>query len=182
IIESITKLPIVGVIEPGVKLAIKKSKNKKIIVIGTRATVNSHSYKNKIEENDPTIDVIEKACPLFVPIVEENFVNHKASLLIADEYLGEFKSKDYDTIILGCTHYPLIKNLIKKVLSDINIIDSSKACAGYVKDILTNNNMLSKNDGDGWTDFYVSDKPQNFMELAYRLAGVKICKINIKRF
>lgn len=182
IIESITKLPVVGVIEPGVKLAIKKSKNKKIIVIGTRATVNSHSYKNKIEENDPTIDVIEKACPLFVPIVEENFVNHKASLLIANEYLGEFKSKDYDTIILGCTHYPLIKNLIKKVLSDINIIDSSKACAGYVKDILTNNNMLSKNDGDGWTDFYVSDKPQNFMELAYRLAGVKICKINIKRF
>ena len=96
--------------------------------------------------------------------------------------MGEFKDKDYDTIILGCTHYPLLKKLIKNVLTDINIVDSSKACAGYVRDVLINNDMVSKSVGNGWTDFYVSDKPQNFMELAYRLAGVKICKINIKRF
>ncbi|HPO95150.1 MAG TPA: glutamate racemase [Elusimicrobiales bacterium] len=171
-----------GVIEPGVKFALKRTRTGKIIVIGTRATVNSHAYKTKIMEENSKIKVVEKACPLFVPIVEENFIRHKSAGLIVEEYLGEFKNTDYDSIILGCTHYPLLKNVIKKALPKINIIDSSKACAYFVKDFLYKKNMLSDKRKEGSTEFYVSDMPQNFKELAYRLAGVKICKINIKRF
>jgi len=182
VVKETSKCKIFDVIEPGIKFAVKKTRTNKIIVIGTRATVNSHSYFKEIKRIVPYMDVKEKDCPLFVPLVEEGFVNHKSTLLIADEYLKEFKNSEYDSIILGCTHYPLLKGIIKKILPEINIIDSSKSCALYVKDFLINNNMLSSRKKRGWSKFYVSDRPQNFMELAYRLAGVKICKINIKRF
>ncbi|MEF3280381.1 MAG: glutamate racemase [Elusimicrobiota bacterium] len=181
LIKNKTKLPVVGVIKPGVDAAIARTKNKAIIVIGTRATINSHSYLNEIKTRGD-FSVVEKACPLFVPLVEENFIEHKATALIAETYLGEFRKSIYDTIILGCTHYPLLKKVIEKTLKDINIVDSSQTCAKYVKKMLDDLTLASRSKKNGWSDFYVSDKPQNFMELAYRFAGVKICKINIKKF
>lgn len=182
VVRKVSGIDVISVIEPGVSLAVSKTRSGKIVVIGTRATVNSHSYLKQIKAFNPQIKVVEKACPLFVPLVEEGFVNHKAALLIASEYLSEFKNSDYDLIILGCTHYPLLKKVIKKVLPDIDIIDSSRACAGYVKKVLEERGMVNTRKSKGFSKFYVSDKPQNFLDLAYRLAGVKICKINIKRF
>jgi len=173
---------VVGVIEPGVKLALKKTKTGKIIVIGTRATVRSHAYLRTIKSFSKKISVIEKSCPLFVPLVEEGFVNCEITRLVVEKYLSEFKNTDYDTIILGCTHYPLLKKQIKSIIGNINIIDSSVACARYVKDELINCNLIKKSSKKGKDIFYVSDIPQNFKTLAYRLAGIKICKINIKRF
>jgi glutamate racemase len=183
VVEKVGGIRVVGVIEPGVKTALKKTKTGKIIVIGTRATVKSHAYRNAIKLISEKILVKEKACPLFVPLVEEGFVNHPATKLIAMEYLSEFRNTDYDTIILGCTHYPLLKKQIREVLGkNISIVDSSRACAKYVKDELIKNNLISKTNRNGKSIFYVSDVQQNFKNLAYRLAGIKICKINIKRF
>jgi len=183
VVEEISKVNVVGVIKPGVDAALKRTKTGKIVVIGTRATIKSHAYLKTIKSISKKIKVKEKPCPLFVPIVEEGFVNHPVSELVVYEYLSEFKDTDYDTIILGCTHYPLLKKQIKKVLgSNINIIDSSKVCANHVKDELVKNNIAYEGVRKGKSIFYVSDVPQNFKNLAYRLAGIKICKINIKRF
>ncbi len=182
IVKNVAQVDVFGVIEPGAIEALNKTKTQKIIVIGTRATVNSHSYLNTIKKFNPYCIVKEKACPLFVPLVEEGFVNHKVAYLVAAEYLGEFKNTDFDTLILGCTHYPVLKKVISKVLPHTNIIDSSVVCAKHVKKSLEFKNLLSERKGKGKTRFFVSDMPQNFRELAYRLTGIKICKIDIKRF
>lgn len=182
VVEKISGVPVVGVIEPGVQFAAKATKTGKIIVIGTRATINSHSYLNKIKSINNKFKVIEKACPLFVPLVEEGFHFNSVSEIVANEYLSVFRETDYDCLILGCTHYPLLKRTIKKVLPKIKIIDSSLSCAKYVKQRLIDLSILEKTNKQGETHFYVSDMPQNFKELAYRLAGIKICKINIKKF
>ncbi len=175
-------IEVIGVIEPGVRKAIELSRNKKIIVIGTRATINSKAYSSFIKKIYPKANVVEVACPLFVSLVEEGFVNNEVSYMVADRYLGSYSKKGYDTLILGCTHYPLLKKTIKKVLASTNIVDSSVACAFSVKKILEEKRMINTSKKEGISKFYVSDRPQNFVELSYRLAGVKICKIDIKRF
>lgn len=182
VVEKVSGVPVIGVIEPGVQFAVNATKTGKIIVIGTRATINSHSYLNKIKSINNKFKVIEKACPLFVPLVEEGFCFDSVSEMVVDKYLGMFRKTDYDCLILGCTHYPLLKRTIKKVLPEIKIIDSSLSCAKYVKQRLIELSILDKTKKQGQTHFYVSDMPQNFKELAYRLAGIKICKINIKKF
>lgn len=175
-------IKVVGVIEPGVKDAVSATENKRIIVTGTRATVNSKAYSRFIHEIDSEITVKEIACPLFVPLVEEGFVSGRVAELVIEKYLGKFKKSYYDTLILGCTHYPLLKKTIKKVLPSVKIIDSSVSCAVTVKNLLEKEKLLNFKKRNGKSVFYVSDRPQNFVELSYRLTGIKICKINIKRF
>ncbi|MGC8866784.1 MAG: glutamate racemase [Elusimicrobiales bacterium] len=175
-------IDVVGVIEPGVRRALEITKNKKIIVIGTRATINSKAYSMLIKKIEPDACIEEVACPLFVPLVEEGFVNDDVSYMTAKRYLGVYSEKNYDTLILGCTHYPLLKKTIRKVLPSVNIIDSSLSCAFAVKRILEEKGIVNTSKKRGESRFFVSDRPQNFIELSYRLAGVKICKIGIKRF
>lgn len=182
VVKEHTNAKVVGVIEPGVKAAVELTKTGKILVIGTRATVNSHAYLKAIKNIDSKIIVKEVACPLFVPLVEEGFVDDEVSLSVARKYLEPYKDSEYDTLILGCTHYPLLKNTLRHVLPSINIVDSSLSCAVKVRELLINNNLLNPQKRLGISKFFVSDRPQNFVELSYRLAGIKICKINIKRF
>lgn len=182
VVKKHTDAKVVGVIEPGVKAALNVTKTNKILVIGTRATVNSHAYSEAIKRFNNEVQVEEVACPLFVPLVEEGFVNDKISFEVAKRYLSCYRNSSFDTIILGCTHYPLLKNTIKKVLPSINIVDSSFSCAVAVKNMLLTNDILNIKKTSGISRFFVSDRPQNFVELSYRLAGIKICKIDIKRF
>ncbi|MCX7905799.1 MAG: glutamate racemase [Elusimicrobiales bacterium] len=182
VVKKSTNAYVIGMIEPGVRAALNITSSKRIIVIGTRATINSHAYSKFIKRINPSIIVKEIACPLFVPLVEEGFINDKISIMVSEKYLGRFRNSKFDTLILGCTHYPLLKDSIKKVLPSIEIVDSSVSSAYMVKDILEKNNIINKSSKIGYSKFFVSDRPQNFIELSYRLAGVKICKINIKRF
>ncbi len=118
-------IPVIGVVEPGVEAALKVTGNKKIGVIGTYATINSGAYKKALKILDPGIEVYQKACPLFVPLVEEGMTDHPVTYHMIKEYIQEIVDQGIDTLILGCTHYPLLKEAISKVYPHINIVDSS---------------------------------------------------------
>ena len=135
ILEKYLDIPVIGVILPGVKTALKETKNKKIGVIGTVATIRSNSYKKLLLENDKNLEIFQKPCPLFVPLVEEGMIDNHIARLVVKEYLDELINKGIDTLILGCTHYPLLKETIKSLYPNIRIVDSSKATAQFLKGI-----------------------------------------------
>lgn len=121
-------LPVVGVVEPGVKRALKSTRNGKVGVIGTRATISSGSYERRLIEYG--VEVFQKPCPLFVPLVEEGIVEGEIAKRIVELYLGELKSLEIDTLILGCTHYPLLKPLIEEYMGKgIAVVDSAECIA-----------------------------------------------------
>ena len=135
ILKKYLDIPVIGVILPGVKTALKETKNKKIGVIGTTATIRSNSYKRLLLESDNSLQIFQKPCPLFVPLVEEGMLNNHIAKLVVKEYLDELINKGIDTLILGCTHYPLLKDTIKFLYPNIKIVDSSKATAQFLKEI-----------------------------------------------
>jgi glutamate racemase len=167
-LESNLSTSIIGVIDPGIKCAQIETKNKQIGVLGTRATINSNIYYNRFKELDKEILVISKACPLFVPLVEEGFISGHIPLSVINYYLNEIKKTDIDTIILGCTHYPLLATAISEVLgSSIKLIDSSLATADRVKRILEDNNLLaSRNLSE--INCYVTDYTKTFKKIVDR--------------
>ena len=131
------KVPVVGVIEPGAKKAAASTKTGKVGIIATSSTVKSGKYAQKIKEINSKIDVYSKACPLFVPLVEEGWYDHDVTHLVAEEYLKEMKKAKVDTLILGCTHYPLLKNVIHTVMGPkVNLIDSAEVVAEGVRALL----------------------------------------------
>lgn len=164
-------LPIVGVIEPGAKAAVKATKNKRVAVVGTPATIASGAYPKAIEKLDKSIKVIGQPCPLFVPIVEEGWLNHEATKLIAREYLMQIWQADklVDTIVLGCTHYPLLKPLLKKVAKEIfdheiTFVDSAIETASALKELTDNSKVPLAND-DGSVSFCITDFPERFKQV-----------------
>jgi len=116
IIRRHFKIPIIGVIMPGAKEAVYATKNKKIGVLGTRATINSNAYEEEIKRLDSGMHVYSQACPMFVPLVEEGWINDSITTKVAEKYLGLMRAKGVDTVILGCTHYPLLKSKIQEVM------------------------------------------------------------------
>ncbi len=177
-------VPIIGMILPGAKMAVGKSKRKKIGVIGTEATVSNAAYSKELLKIDGSIKVYEKACPLFVPLAEEGWLEHPATKLIAEEYLSELREHNIDTLILGCTHYPLLRNLIQTVIGeDVELIDSGTAAAVVVEEYLQAQNLLNDSAVEGNDLFYVSDMPAKFRLIAERFLGKKIPnlqKINLE--
>ncbi len=137
-----------NVLEPGSILAANKTKNKKITVLATRATIKSDAYKNKIQHADPTISVESIACPLFVPLAEEGWNDDPVTEIVARRYLSEMKNTDSDTVILGCTHYPLLKNTLQKILGpNVNLIDSGEAICQLLKNDFINQKILQNKPG-----------------------------------
>ncbi len=168
-------VPIIGMINPGAKMALEKTQNKRIGVIGTEATISNAAYSKELYKLDGKIKIFEKACPLFVPLAEEGWLEHPATKLIAEEYLAELRQHEIDTLILGCTHYPLLKNLIQQIVGkDVTLIDSGIAAAVVVKDYLAANNLLNDSAAEGNDLFYVSDMPAKFKLIAERFLGKKI--------
>ncbi len=139
------RFPVIGVIEPGSSAAIKKTKNKKVGVIGTRATIESNAYYNNLKKINPEIEVFSASCPLFVPLVEEGLTEGEITNLTIKKYLKPMLHNGIDTLILGCTHYPLLKNAIKNYIGDsIQIVDSAEETAIRVKECLSQINSLSE--------------------------------------
>lgn len=171
------KVPITGVLIPGVREAVYATQNKRIGVIGTRGTIKSRAYENEIKSLDPKIKVVSVSCPLFVPFAEEGWLSGDVVLKVAQEYLKPLKQAGVDTVILGCTHYPLLKPVIKEVMGrNVTLIDSAVQVAMEVKKILASDNMLNKS-GRGKHRFYVSDNPEWFSDLAQRFLGEPIKNI-----
>ena len=173
------KVPIVGVLTPGVREAVYATQNKRIGVIGTKGTIKSLAYENEIKQLDPKVKVTAVACPLFVPFVEEGWLSGDVVLEVARNYLKPLKDARVDTVILGCTHYPLLKPVIKEVLGkEVALIDSAKQVAIEVKKILAEEGELNKS-RRGKHRFYVSDNPEWFSGLAERFLGRSLS--NVKR-
>lgn len=159
------KFEVVGMIEPGVSYLLKKTKNKRVGLIGTRATIRSKAYVNEIKKIDKDVIVFEKACPLFVPIVEEGLYDDLVAELVAEKYLKEFKEKDIDSMLLGCTHYPLLIPVIEKVLRGVKLITSGEATVDFLK----SNFKIENSKKEGLLKVYVTDIETHFIEVAKRL-------------
>lgn len=165
------KIPVVDVVEAGVAQTVKEAKSKRIAVLGTRATIHSGVYKNEILKQLPDAHVAMLACPLFVPLVEEQFIDHPATRLIIKDYLEPLKVQRIEALLLACTHYPLLAHLIKEELGhDVAIIDAAAACAEQVAAILGHDPLLPAS-GRGEHKFYVSDDPAKFKRLAEQFLG-----------
>ncbi|MBE7437480.1 MAG: glutamate racemase [Spirochaetales bacterium] len=125
-------VPVVGVIEPGVAALLRATKNRRVGIIGTRSTIRSGSYEQALKAHDPELSVFSKACPLFVPLIEEGWMDKKITALVIEEYLSEMVREEIDSIVLGCTHYPLLRPAIQKIYPDLQLIDSSVEVARSV--------------------------------------------------
>ncbi|MCR5635944.1 MAG: glutamate racemase [Clostridiales bacterium] len=166
-----------GVLEPTAKAAVNATKNGKIAVIGTTATIKSGSYEREIMSIDPEIKIITQDCPLFVPLVENGFVdkNNRITRLTVKHYLKNIRLSGADTLILGCTHYPIIKHIIKDYMGDnVTLIDSGCATAEYCAEHLAKNDMLNNKASKGSTEFYVSDTTEGFSMLAGLFLNEKV--------
>lgn len=170
-------VPIIGVIIPGARKAVKITKNKKIGVIGTSSTIKSKAYKKEIKRILKNAKVISKACPLFVPLAEEGWLNGKITSSIAKEYLAPLMKNKIDTLVLGCTHYPLLKQVISKTVSrKVKIVDSASSVAEEVSSILKKSNMLSCSLKKEAHNFFATDAVEQFVRIGAKFLGRKINK------
>lgn len=182
-------LPILGVVKPGAKVAVETTANKRIGLIGTEANIRSGVYTRYIKSLDDEAKVFEKACPLFVPLVEEGWLHDDITLQVASRYLEELKEKDIDTLIMGCTHYPLIRSTIRKVMGDkVNLVNPAYETAIELKNLLERDNLANKCDVDSPSSmyrFYVSDAEEKFKLFANSIFPFDITmtkQINIENY
>jgi len=171
------ELPVIGVIEPGAQAAIKATRNSRIGVIGTEGTINSRAFEGALKRIDKNVKVFSQGCPLFVPLVEEGWLDVPETLQIAKKYLSPLKDKGIDTLILGCTHYPLLKGLLSRIMEKkVSLIDTAEATAKAVERSLSEKNLLTKADRKAVYKFFVSDDPEKFLQLGRRFLGKNMDK------
>ena len=165
-------VPVVTVIEPGVKAALNATRNRRVGLIATEATVDSGAYQTTMSELGPDVDLSVRACPKFVDFVERGDTTSDALLATAEEYLEPLKTNDIDTLILGCTHYPLLAGVIRYVMGDgVVLVSSAEATANEVYATLLENDLLTRSDGPGRHTFISSGDMQQFSELGRRFLG-----------
>ena len=180
--RKVSKVPVIGVIEPGARAAVAATANNSILVAGTTATVSSGAYRRTLKQIRPGVKVYEKACPLFVPLVEEGWCSKKLAEMVVSEYLTPLKKKGFDTVILGCTHYPLLKKVIARVLGGgVKIVDSAAVAASEAMNNLASRKLLNVS-GSGRARFIASEAPEKFKTLALRLLGIKTGRVEVHRF
>jgi glutamate racemase len=172
-IRSQLSVPIVEVIQPGARQAANVTKNQRIAVLGTKGTIRSGIYQKEIQRIMPSAKVFGIACPLFVPLVEEEFIYHPVAKLIVKEYLTPLKDLHVDTILLGCTHYPLLQKLIQNEMENATIINSATCCAEEVEKLLREKGLLASQ-SEPISEQYrylVSDDPEKFRHIGEAFLG-----------
>jgi glutamate racemase len=166
------KVPIVGVIRPGALAAVRRTRNKRVGVIGTAATINSRAYEMAIHRIDPAIKVFSQSCPLFVPLVEEGWLNGAISKEVAVKYLEPLRRQRIDALILGCTHYPLLTHTIAQVMgSGVALVDSAQQTVTEVRGVLMGLDALSHRQPNPRYRFFVTDDPAHFNRIGQRFLG-----------
>lgn len=185
ILRNKYSIPIVDVIRPGALKAVAVTKTRRIGIIGTEATIKSGAYQNAIIQLLPKAEIFTQACPLFVPLAEEGWcsIDDEVVRMIAQRYLSGIKDAGIDTLVLGCTHYPLLKKVIQLVMGDrVNLVDSALESAHEVKKLLVEENMFRDCSGDAESRFFLTDIPHSFIEhgsvfLGHSLTNVKLVDI-----
>lgn len=177
------KMPIIGVVKPGAKVAAETTRNGRIGIIGTEGTVGSQIYSEMINRHNPNAVVLGKACPLFVPLVEEGWLKDSVTIEVARRYLASFQESGIDTLILGCTHYPLLRSTIRDIMGDgVNLVNPAYETAQGLKRLLGQYRIA--NDGKGPSplagyQFYVSDAAEKFKNFAYSILPCEIKKAQL---
>jgi glutamate racemase len=170
IIKERFALPVVGVVEPGARAAASVSRGV-IGVIGTEGTIHSEAYLKAIRQLNPSLTVLSQACPLFVPLVEEGWIDNEIAAMVTEHYLADLRRNEIDTLVLGCTHYPLLKQTIRRVMGDqVLIIDSAEAACAEVISILERNGLRQRR-GWGQAHIYVTDLPHRFERVGKLFLG-----------
>lgn len=185
-VQKETDLPILGVIVPGARAAVQETRNNCIGIVGTEATIRSETYNKEIHKLNPDIKVIGKPCPLFVPLVEEGFAKHSITKEVIDIYLSEMKKTDIDTMILGCTHYPLLRSSIREYFGEsVHIVNPAYETAMDLKKVLAENGMANPSEGEASYEFYVSDAAEKFTKFADSILPYDVTttkKVNIEEY
>ena len=169
-------VPVLGVIDPAIKAINNHPDIKKIGVIGTRSTIKSEVYGQAIHQSWPMLSVMERACPLFVSLVEEGWAEKKISRLVAHEYLDELAREEVELLILGCTHYPLLKRMLQQEFPQFTLIDGSIETAKTVKSFLNEKNLMAEHN-KGQVDIFISDLTDYFQTLEQLFFGGEIHSI-----
>jgi len=179
VVQQRSRVPVVGMIAPGAGAAVGASRSKRIGVIGTAGTIKSQAYVNAIHLLDPAVHVFGHACPLFVPLVEEGWIDHPATKIITKEYLFPLLLEKVDTIVLGCTHYPLLMETMRAFLqNNVALIDSGKAAAAAVESELRSRNLINASPEKPRLQFFVSDVPDKFAEIGERFLGRTLGRVS----
>jgi len=174
-LQSEFQVPILGVILPGSQAAVHATRNKHVGVIGTIATINSNAYTKALNEIESSIQITAQACPLFVPLVEEGWLNGPVPSEITASYLKSINVANVDTLILGCTHYPLLKPMIQDHVNDNTVlIDSAETVAEEAATILLEKKMSADNSNKGLLKCFVTDSPTKFESIAERFLGYSL--------
>jgi glutamate racemase len=174
-LKKITSIPVIGVIKPGSKAAVEKTENNRIGVIGTFGTIESGAYKSQIHRLRKNAKVFQQSCSLFVQLAEDGWTENNVAALAALEYLEPLKEKNIDTLILGCTHYPVLKNVIRSIMGmKVNLIDSGKETAKEVKKLLESKRLLNPKKKPGSHKFFVTDFQKKFSEISERFLGQEL--------
>lgn len=181
-IRNLSSVPVLEVIGAGAANAVAASRTKSIGVIGTPATIDSNAYASAIHLLDPDARVISQSCPLFVPHVEEGWLDHESTRLVALEYLKPVMAEHIDTLVLGCTHYPLIKGLLSDIVGPaVSLIDSAEAMARIAADLIQRENMANTGGQPPDYLFYVSDVPYRFQAIGERFLGRTLARVETVR-
>lgn len=170
-------VPMIGVVEPGARAAVAAGRGP-IGVIGTAGTIASGAYAKAIWHVDPDATIVSQACPLFVPLAEEGLFDHPATRLIAREYLAPLIAAHVHTVVLGCTHYPMLRSVLAEVLGpDVTLIDSASATASATAETLADLGLAATSQTSGEHRFVASDAPAQFLRLGQRFLGAAIERV-----
>ncbi len=179
-VRSRSPVPVLDVIDAGARTTIRETRSRRVGVIGTPATVNSNAYARAISALDPAVHVFSQACPLFVPLVEEGWLDHPVTRLTASEYLKPVLAEHVDTLVLGCTHYPLLKPLLEKISGPgVRLVDSADAMADATADLLAELHLVNPLREKPAYSCYVSDVPFRFHTMAERFLGRTIAHVEL---
>ncbi|HUP88733.1 MAG TPA: glutamate racemase [Longimicrobiales bacterium] len=171
-------VPVIGVVEPGARTAARASKSGRIGVIGTAGTIGSGAYDYAVRRLVEDARVYAQPCPLFVPLIEEGWMEREATRLVAQEYLKPLLDVDIDVLILGCTHYPLMSDVLKSILGDqVALVDSARETALEVKNVLQEHDLMRTSNTPPKHTFIASDSPLRFREVGRRFLGDKIVEV-----
>jgi len=180
-LEENFPVPVIGVIRPGAEAAINTTRNRHIGVIGTRATIKSGAYEKALHDLDPNVHVTSRACPLLVPLIEEGWLQDELTDRAITRYLEPFVEEGVDTLVLGCTHYPLLAPAIGRAFgSTITLVDSAKNCARAVQQLLDRKNLRAPLENHGGLEVALTDAPDNFLSVAKEALQLDIGQVQLR--
>jgi glutamate racemase len=180
-LEETLRVPVTGVIAPGAQAAVAATRTGKVGVIGTRATIYSGAYERAIQAIDDSIEVVSEACPMLVPLIEEGWLDDAVTDQVVRRYLEKISRSGIDTLVLGCTHYPLLKEAIRKFVGDgIQLVDSAQNCAVTVEKLLAQHDLAAPEQHLGRLRVALTDKPTPFLRVAEEALGLQVGEVELR--